>query len=137
MSEAYPDSVNLTVIILTLNNADTIKPCIESVGWADEVLLYDSGSVDDTQSIAESLGARFIIDPDWSGFGVQRQKAQTHAKGKWLLWVDSDEVVSSRLKESIQKTLVQAESQQVFSINRLTDFFGRFIPFPKIQIYSR
>ena len=127
MSENSLDKVKLTVIILTLNNADTIKSCIESVAWADEILVYDSGSSDETPGIAKSLGVTFITDLEWSGFGVQRQKAQQHAKGEWLLWLDSDEEISLALKESVKNCLISTHKEQAFSVNRATDFFGRSI----------
>ncbi|MGH1486218.1 MAG: glycosyltransferase family 2 protein [Cellvibrionaceae bacterium] len=143
MSDKHLGNSRLTVIILTLNNADTIAECINSVDWADEILVYDSGSSDDTQSIAEKLGVTFIVDLDWSGFGVQRQKAQKHAKGEWLLWIDSDEVVTPELKKNIQQNLVKADDKQAFSMNRVTDFFGRFIrhsgwhPDRIVRLYAR
>jgi (heptosyl)LPS beta-1,4-glucosyltransferase len=143
MSDNSLDKLQLTVIILTLNNADTIKNCIESVAWADEVLVYDSGSADETPNIAKALGVKFIGDLKWSGFGEQRQKAQKHAKGEWLLWIDSDEEVSLTLKQSIQNCFVSASKEQAFSINRATNFFGRFMrysgwyPDRVVRLYAR
>ncbi len=127
MLENDLDKPSLTVIILSLNNADSIQACIDSVGWAQEVLVYDSGSSDGTVSIARNLGANVVTDTDWSGFGKQRQKAQAHACSEWLLWIDSDEVVSESLKVSIQQCLVRANTEYAYSVNRVTDFFGRFI----------
>ena len=143
MLENGLEKKRLTAIILTLNNADTIRNCIESVAWADEVLVYDSGSSDEAQGIVNSLGARLIVDSEWLGFGLQRQKAQKNAEGQWVLWVDSDEVVSPTLKENIQSCLPSASQKQLFSVNRTSDFFGRFIrhsgwhPDRVIRLYSR
>lgn len=136
-------SPSISAIILSMNNADTISACINSVAWANEVLLYDSGSTDGTQAIAESLGAKVIVDLVWSGFGLQRQKAQACATGDWLLWVDSDEQVTPELKQSIQHALASAEAKTAFSCNRLSEFFGRFIrhsgwrPDRIVRLYAR
>jgi (heptosyl)LPS beta-1,4-glucosyltransferase len=143
MSENGLENPYLTVIILTLNNSDTIAECIKSVSWADEVLVYDSGSSDNTASIASELGARVVMDSSWSGFGQQRQKAQTHAKGEWLLWIDSDEIVSDELKASIQLVLTNKDKKIAYSVNRVSDFFGRFIrhsgwyPDRIVRLYAR
>jgi len=118
-------TVSLTAIILTFNNERLLPACLESVQWADEIIIYDSGSTDNTHTIAGQYNATVIIDNEWSGFGVQRQKAQQQATSDWLLWVDSDEVVSVALRQSIECALVAPEAQNVYSINRLSDFFGK------------
>jgi (heptosyl)LPS beta-1,4-glucosyltransferase len=143
MSENGFKSPTVTAIVLTFNNADSIAECIKSISWADEVLVYDSGSSDETASIVTGLGAQVVVDSSWSGFGKQRQKAQAYAKGEWLLWVDSDELVSDPLKKSIQAALSVGDKRLVFSVNRLSDFFGRFIrhsgwyPDRIVRVYAR
>jgi (heptosyl)LPS beta-1,4-glucosyltransferase len=143
MSENGLKSPAVTAIVLTFNNADCIEECIKSISWADEVLVYDSGSSDETIAIVKGLGAQVVEDSCWSGFGKQRQKAQAYAKNEWLLWVDSDEVVSGSLKTSIQAALSTGDKRFAFSVNRLSDFFGRFIrhsgwyPDRIVRVYAR
>ncbi len=128
MPEVNLNRPALTAIILTLDNEDTIEACIRSVSWADEVIVYDSGSSDETIIISESLDARVVVDSEWLGFGAQRRKAQAFANGEWLMWVDSDEVMTESLREGVLQCLsATVDKKYAYSFNRVTDFFGRFI----------
>ncbi|WP_210397316.1 glycosyltransferase family 2 protein [Motiliproteus sediminis] len=120
-------TIQLTVVVLTKNSGNLLRRCLESAAWADELLVYDSGSSDETLTIAQELGARVVTDTDWQGFGRQRQKAQEHARGEWLFWLDSDEVISPELRQSIEQVLRAPERGCAYRCARLTDYFGRFI----------
>ena len=133
----------LSVIILTKNEEANIEGCINSVSWADEILVYDSGSTDKTLEIASKYTKNINVDTDWQGFGVHRQRAQQHVNGDWILMLDADERVSPILAEKIQKIVSENNQQYVFAIPRLSFVFGRFIrhsgwyPDYVIRLYPR
>jgi glycosyltransferase involved in cell wall biosynthesis len=91
----------LSVAIITLNESARIGPCLASVDFADEVVVVDSGSDDDTVRIARQLGARVLVTPDWPGFGPQKNRALEACQGDWVLSIDADEQVDARLRRSI------------------------------------
>lgn len=117
----------LTVVVLTKNAAHLLEPCLASVAFADERLVLDSGSSDGTIELAERLGARVVVERQWRGFGPQRQYAQSLVSHEWILWLDSDEVVSPALRASIEQVLANPEPRYAWQANRLSDFFGRYI----------
>ena len=86
----------LSVTIIAHNEADRIARAIESVSFADEVLVVDSGSTDDTVRVAEGLGAR-VIQTDWPGYRLQKIRAAEWARNDWVLGLDADEWLSPAL----------------------------------------
>ena len=94
----------LSVVIIAKNEADRIEAAICSVAFADEVVVVDSGSTDDTVARAEALGAR-VVCTDWPGFVAQKNRAWCTAKGDWVLSLDADERVSPELAASIQRAV--------------------------------
>src|SRR5699024_4580149 len=80
----------LSVVVITLNNADTLDHCLASVAWADDIVVLDSGSTDATRRIAESHGARFSTR-EFTGYSEQKQAAIDLARHDWVLLLDSDE----------------------------------------------
>ncbi len=120
----------LTAIVIAKNEAAHIQDCLASLDFADEKLVLDANSNDETVSLAEGMGARVVSEPDWRGFGIQRQRAQDLARGEWLLMVDADERVSPGLGREIRQVVEgfrQEDSPRVYEISRLTSVFGRFI----------
>jgi glycosyltransferase involved in cell wall biosynthesis len=101
-----PGAVPVTVAVLTLNEEVNIARCIASVGWADQVIVVDSGSSDRTAPIARSLGAEVIEQP-WLGFSDQREFALQlpEARNDWIYFVDADEWVSPQLAAEIAARL--------------------------------
>jgi len=87
-----PSRLPLSVTLITLNAAHQIAACLASVAFADEILVVDCGSVDDTIQIAQQHGAR-VLHQDWLGYGAQKQFAVEQAKHDWVLCVDADERV--------------------------------------------
>ena len=81
----------LSVIVITRNEAHQLAKCLESVAFAGEIVVVDSGSTDGTQALAASLGARVIVTTDWPGFGKQKQRALDAATLAWVLCLDADE----------------------------------------------
>jgi len=117
----------LSACILCKNEQERLGNCLASVAFADEIVVLDSGSTDDTLDIARRFTEKVFIHNDWPGFGEQRRRAEELAGNDWILMIDSDEVVSEPLRREIQKSLATATPEQVFRINRLTFFYGRFI----------
>jgi (heptosyl)LPS beta-1,4-glucosyltransferase len=120
--------IPLSVIILTKNEEQFIKRCIQSVLWADEVLILDSGSTDRTKKIAASLGAT-AYDQEWLGYAVQRNKALSLATHDWVFFLDADEIVTSELEISIKQVLNSPlDPRDGYSIDRRGDFLGILLP---------
>lgn len=115
----------LSVIIITKNEAEHISRCLESVNWADEVIVLDSGSTDETVAICESYGAQVYVT-DWPGFGPQKQRALDKATQTWVLSLDADEYIDENLKAAI-KTAMSDNMADGFQIPRLSSYCGRNI----------
>jgi len=94
--------MQITATIITLNEADNIRDACESVAWADEILVVDSQSTDDTRDIAARAGARVIINP-WPGFARQKQFAVDQATHDWIFSLDADERLSPELRAAIDQ----------------------------------
>jgi glycosyltransferase involved in cell wall biosynthesis len=92
----------ISVFIIAKNEEDRIVAALESVvGWVDEVLVIDSGSSDNTVSVAEGLGAQVIFH-EWKGYGPQKVFGESQCRHQWILNIDADEAVSEELKKEIQ-----------------------------------
>ena len=124
---AHPadDKLPLTVAIISLNAAQQIGPCLESVAFAGEVLVVDSGSDDGTCEIARSHGAR-VETREWLGFGRQKQHAVAIARHDWVLCLDVDERVSDTLARSIRAAL-ERPRYRAWRMARRNRFLGRWL----------
>ncbi|MFA5663992.1 glycosyltransferase family 2 protein [Castellaniella sp.] len=118
--------MKLSVIIITKNEAAHIGACLDSVAFADERIVLDSGSTDATCAIARARGARVEVSADWPGFGRQKNRALALATGDWVLSIDADERVTPELQMAILKVL-QAPQAPAYRIARLSRFCGRWI----------
>lgn len=116
----------LSVIIITRNESANIVACLQSVSFADEVIVLDGQSTDDTISLAQKHGATVVHAHTWDGFGHQKNKALAHATHDWVLSLDADERVSDQLAKEIQAVLKHAD-HAVYDIPRLTNFCGQWI----------
>ncbi|MGB6103226.1 MAG: glycosyltransferase family 2 protein [Pusillimonas sp.] len=117
--------MKLSVIIITKNEALNIGDCIASVSFADEVIVVDSGSTDQTREIAEGHGAKVTL-ADWPGFGPQKNRALDLATGEWVLSIDADERVTPELAAEIQSELAHPRAD-AYKIARLSNYAGRWI----------
>lgn len=117
----------LSVVIIAKDAADLLPECLESVSWADEIILLDSGSSDGTPDIASRHGAKVFHSDVWQGYGKQRQQAQSYASHPMILMIDSDERVTPELKQAIETVLELPPSPTVYSIARRNLFLGRFM----------
>jgi len=91
----------LSTCILCKNEQERLGNCLASVAFADEIVVLDSGSTDDTLDIARRFTEKVFTSDDWPGFGEQRRRAEELAGNDWILMVDSDEVVSEPLRREI------------------------------------
>lgn len=115
----------LSVIIITKNEALHIRRCLNSIAWADEIIVFDSGSDDETVNICKEFTSNVFIT-DWPGFGLQKQRALDKASQKWVLSIDADEEITSNLKEEILKA-ISSDSFDGYQIPRLSSYCGREI----------
>lgn len=95
----------LSVVLITFNNADTLDACLREVDWADEIVVLDSGSSDDTVAIARRHGARVATHP-FDDYGPQKQRVIDMASHDWVLNLDADEILSPGTRAVIEQALV-------------------------------
>ncbi|MGD8785412.1 MAG: glycosyltransferase family 2 protein [Thioalkalispiraceae bacterium] len=117
----------ISAVLIVKNSADTLRDCLESVTWCDEIVVVDSGSTDDTLTITKEFTDKIYSETDWQGFGIQRQRAQAKVTSDWIFMIDADEVVTSELKASIQQVVAANDQSAVYATPRLSWVFGRFI----------
>jgi glycosyltransferase involved in cell wall biosynthesis len=115
----------LSAVLITRNAAAVLEPCLESLAFADEIVVVDSGSSDGTAEIAGRCGAR-LVQKEWLGFGRQKQYAVDQARHDWVLCLDADETVSPRLAASILAALAGPVSP-VYRMPRRNRFLGRWL----------
>lgn len=116
----------LSVTIIAKNEAMVIGPCLASVeGLADEIVVLDSGSTDGTPQVCRQYGAR-VVDTDWPGFGVQKQRAVAAAAHDWVLCLDADERVTPALAASIRAALADP-AHAAYRFARSNRFLGRYL----------
>ncbi len=116
---------SLSVIIITRNEAANIRACLESVAWADEIIVVDSGSDDDTVDICREFTPHVYVH-DWPGFGTQKNRALGYATADWVLSLDADERVTPELRTDIETAIHEGQADG-FEIPRLSSFCGRFM----------
>lgn len=116
----------ISVVIITKNEEANIQRCIESAEWADEIIVYDSGSMDKTVEIANKLGVK-VTSGNWKGFGPTKSYATSLATYDWILSIDADEAISSELKNEILQKRGQLNPEVGYLIPRLSYFLGRWI----------
>jgi glycosyltransferase involved in cell wall biosynthesis len=132
----------VSVTIITKNEAADIAAALESVAWADERIVVDSCSTDDTVAIAGRHGAR-VVSREWPGYVAQKNHAASLASHDWILSLDADERVTPELAAEIRETLQQEPAARGFRIPRVTFHLGRFIrttdwyPDFQLRLYDR
>ena len=119
--------MSLSVIIITKNEAANLQDCLESVSFANEIIIVDSESTDNTQEIARSFGAKLEITSDWPGFGPQKNRALNLATQEWVLSIDADERVTPELKQEILAAISSKQAANCYAIPRLSWYCGKFM----------
>lgn len=117
----------ITAFVLTFNAELSIEPCLNSLSWADEVMIIDSGSVDRTVDIASRLGIR-VVHHAWEGYGNQLNFALSQARYAWVFFTDQDEIVSPELAESIRSE-IHDTPYKALRIQRQNKLFGDWLHF--------
>lgn len=117
---------SVSVCIITLNEEQNIKECLESLQWADEIIVVDSGSEDQTIKICEEFGAKVFYHP-FTGFRDQKNFALEQARKEWVLTVDADERVTDDLRDEILTLLKEGSDVDGYFIPRLNFYGSKFI----------
>ena len=112
--------------MITKNEAHNIAACLASVSFANQIVVFDSGSTDGTTDIAKNLGAEVTVNADWQGFGVQKNRALALAKHDWVLSIDADEQLSPALQLEVQQVL-RAPQFAAYAVPRLSSFCGQYM----------
>lgn len=115
----------LSVIVITRDEAHNIRECLESVRWADELVVVDSGSTDGTQAVCREYTAK-LIETDWPGYGPQKNRALEHATGEWILSIDADERVTPDLRREIEAAITNP-GFAAYRMPRRSSYCGRFL----------
>ncbi len=116
----------MSVTIVTLNEAEHVAAAIDSVSWADEVLVVDSGSTDRTVEIAREKGAR-VSTRAWTGYGDQKNHAAALASHDWIFSLDADERVTPALASEVRALLRSEPAKRGYRVPRVTLYLGRWI----------
>ncbi len=136
--------MKISATIITLNEAEHIRLACESLSWADEIVVVDSGSTDETRGIAAACGAR-VVENSWPGFAAQKQFAAEQAAHDWIFSLDADERVSEELRSSILalRELEEGQLADGYSIARRAFYMGRWIrgggwyPDRQLRLYNK
>ena len=118
---------SLSVIVITKNEERNIEDCLDSVRWANEIVVVDGGSEDRTLEIARRFTNKVFVKP-WEGYGASKNFALEQCTGTWVLWLDADERVTNELGNEIQTIASQQTTpSSVYEMPRKAYFLGRWI----------
>ncbi|MGD9849872.1 MAG: glycosyltransferase family 2 protein [Nitrospirales bacterium] len=118
----------VSAVIIAFNDAPNIRRCLESVKWADEIIVLDSHSTDGTTEICQEYTPK-VFQETFSGFGRLRNLAVAKATNDWILSVDTDEWATDEIKQEIQGILKSGPSAHAYFVPRRNYFLGRRIRF--------
>ena len=117
----------LSVTVITLNEEDALRRCLESVAWADEIVVVDAESSDKTVEVARAFTDAVFVRP-WRGFAAQKNFALDHASGDWVLSLDADEEVTPELRGEIVAVLERPASDvAAYAVARRNIFWGAWV----------
>jgi glycosyltransferase involved in cell wall biosynthesis len=136
--------MGVSVAIVACNEAANLRAVLESVSWADEIVLVDSGSTDGTVEIAREFDAQVYFEP-WKGYGAQVNSALDKCRHAWLFSLDADETVTPELAAEIRAICqgVQGSDVRAYTVPRLNRVFGRWMrhgglyPDRKLRLFER
>lgn len=133
----------ISAVVITKNEEKNIERCLKSVCWVDEIIVYDSGSIDQTVELAKKLGAK-VFQGEWKGFGSTKKLATEMALNNWILSLDADEEVTLELKSEINLALAsKLEPEAVFLIPRLSNYLncwvrhGGWYPDRQLRLFNK
>lgn len=119
--------MTLSVVVIARNEARVIGRCLESVAWADELIVLDGASTDATAEIARAHRANVTTTADWPGFGPQKNRALDLATGDWVLSLDADEWVTPETRRALEQAIREPGAHAAFRLPRLSSYCGRFM----------
>jgi len=134
--------VKLTVTVITHNEAANIGAALDSVSWADEIIVVDSNSTDATVAIAKTRATRVEVR-DWAGYSAQKNFAADLASNDWILSLDADERVTPALAAEIQELMKRGPEAKGYRVSRVTWYLGRWLhstdwyPDYQLRLYDR
>lgn len=134
--------MKLTVTVITYNESAHIAAALDSVAWADEIIVVDSGSTDGTAGIARGKASR-VLTREWTGYSDQKNFAADQATHDWVLSIDADERVTPALASEIRHLLDRGPEASGYRIRRVTHYLGRWIrstdwfPDYQLRLYDR
>jgi glycosyltransferase involved in cell wall biosynthesis len=116
----------LSIAIIAWNEEERLRGCLESIAWADEIVVVDAESTDKTVPLAREFTDKVYVRP-WPGFAVQKNFALEHATGDWILSLDADERVSPELRERIEAIVKAGGPADGYSLPRRNIFWGAWV----------
>jgi len=119
--------MSLSVIVIARNNEATLRRCLESVAWADEIVVLDSGSTDRTMEVAREFTPHVHQTPDFPGHGPQKNRALDRATQDWIFSLDSDEWITPALRAELETAMASPGDNVAFVMPRRSSFCGRFM----------
>jgi glycosyltransferase involved in cell wall biosynthesis len=137
-----PQRKTLSIAMIAMNEEANLPRTLESVKWADEIILVDSGSRDRTLEIAHSFAAKTSYH-QFGGHGEQKNVALDRCTSDWILLLDADEVLTPKLQQEIRNLLSGEPKYDAYWIPRLNLYFGKWIrhggfyPDPKLRLFKR
>lgn len=126
----------LTALVLTKNEESRIKRCLDSVSWADEIVIVDGYSSDRTVEICKECGAKVVQHKFEGSFDIDCNLGIDHSTGDWILKLDADDVVAENLKKDIEKVLEDDQGFSAFKFRRKNFFLGHFMKYGGWYHYS-
>ena len=134
--------MKISAIVITFNEEHNIAAALQSLSWADEIVIVDAESSDRTVEIASAFTDRIFVRP-WPGYSAQKNFAAEQAENDWIFSLDADERVTPELKNAILKIKDQSEPPAGYETARRTFYLGRWIkhsgwwPDRKVRLYDR
>jgi len=116
----------LSVVVVTRDEEERLRACLESVAWADEIVVVDAESEDKTVTVAREFTDRVVVRP-WPGYAAQKNAALDLATGDWALSLDADEIVSPELRAEIAAVLAVDGPADGYAVSRRNIFWGRWV----------
>lgn len=117
----------LSVTLIVKNEEGNLAACLDTVKWADEIIILDAGSEDKTIEIAKKYTNKIYVNADWQGYGIQRQRLQEFASSDWILMLDADERLTPDLIAEVKNVIKDNNTNNVYALPRLSWCFGKFI----------
>lgn len=123
----------ISVVIITYNEEANIERCLRSLQFADEIIIYDGNSTDNTIEICNKYNCKIHIRTEWNGFGIAKQEAVEFAQNNWVLVIDADEELTEGLIEKLIDLQNNHSKCLAYKINRKSYFLGKLINYSSWQ----